>query len=160
MSGSHNLSRRDFTKAVMTFVGAVMGAVVGIPVAGYLVSPAVKAQKTDAWVTIGPLDDYTAGQPALFSFTRAKVNGWEKTVNSYGVYVVRAEGDAVKVLSNACTHLGCRVTWQQDQNAYTCPCHDARFGRDGEVLSGPPPRALDGYETRVENGTLSIRLLE
>ena len=29
---------------------------------------------------------------------------------------------------------------------YLCPCHDAIFGKQGEVLDGPPPRALDRYE--------------
>ena len=30
-----------------------------------------------------------SGSRHLFNFTRTKVNGWEKTVNSYGAYVVR-----------------------------------------------------------------------
>jgi menaquinol-cytochrome c reductase iron-sulfur subunit len=155
---ARTLSRRDFTKAVMAFLGSIMGAVIGLPVVGYLISPTAKAETADAWVPLGTLANYPAGQPTLFSFTRTKVNGWEKTVNSYGVYVVRGDGDQVKVFSNVCTHLNCRVTWQNDQNAYTCPCHDARFGRDGEVQYGPPPRPLNAYETKVESGNLFIRV--
>ena len=41
---------------------------------------------------------------------------------------------------------------------YLCPCHDAKFGQQGQVLDGPPPRPLDRYaEFRVtEEGVLEI----
>ena len=160
MSDSRNLSRRDFAKAVMTFIGSVMGVAVGVPIIGYLISPAVQTQKSDAWVPVGKLDDYKAGIPTPFSFTRSKINGWEKTVNSYTVYVVRGTGDTVRVLSSVCTHLGCRVTWKQDNSHFGCPCHDAAFSLEGEVLSGPPPRPLNQYETKQEGVNLFIHLTE
>ena len=161
MAHSRNLSRRDFAKNVMAFIGSVMGVAVGVPIIGYLISPALQTQKTDAWVSVGKLEDYKSGVPTPFSFTRSKINGWEKTVNSYTVYVVRGTGgDAVKVVSSVCTHLGCRVTWKKDGNHFACPCHDASFGIDGEVLAGPPPRPLNQYETKLENGNLLIHLAE
>ena len=155
MPGSHEVSRRDFVTVITAAVGTLIGAVVGLPAIGYLLSPAMKAQTSEAKVALGPLENYPEGIPTLFNFTRTKINGWEKTVNSYGVYVLR-QGESATVLSNICTHLSCRVTWQDADQEYHCPCHDAAFGKSGEIISGPPPRPLDGYETVVEDGSLYI----
>lgn len=160
MSVSHHLDRRGFVKIVLTFLGTIMGAIIGIPAIGYLISPATKAQEGEAWIPLGPLTNYPVGEPTLFSFTRSKINGWEKTVNSYGAYVIRGEGEEVLVLSNMCTHLSCRVTWQSEENDYVCPCHDGHFAKDGEVLSGPPPKPLIEYETKIEEGNLFIHFVE
>ena len=156
---SPRMTRRDFTKVVMTFLGTIMGAIVGIPAIGYLISPAVKEKELDDWVSVGPLESYEIGVPKLFSFTRTKVNGWEKTSNSYGVYVYRESATNLKVFSNICTHLSCRVTWRGDEKVYYCPCHDAKFGIDGDVASGPPPRPMDEYEFKLEDGNIVIHLV-
>ena len=63
-------------------------------------------------------------------------------------------------LSNICTHLSCRVTWEDGRQEYVCPCHDAQFDIVGDVLSGPPPRPLDSYEIKVEEGDLFIHFVE
>jgi Rieske Fe-S protein len=160
MSGSHEVSRRDFVKVVTAILGSIMGAVVGLPAIGYLISPASKNQKSEAWVPLGPLEKIPVGVPVLFSFTRSKINGWEKTVNSYGVYALRGNNDELKVMSNVCTHLSCRVTWNEEKQAYVCPCHDANFDIEGNVIAGPPPSPLKLYEAKVENGTLLILFTE
>jgi menaquinol-cytochrome c reductase iron-sulfur subunit len=160
MASSHHISRRDFIKITTAVLGTIMGAVIGLPVIDYLIDPALKAQRTDAWIPLGKLESYTIGKPALFTFTRSTTNGWEKTVNSYGVFVVRKSDTEVVVLSNKCTHLSCRVNWKEDQQEYICPCHNAQFGMDGNILGGPPPRPLDRYEPKVEDGNLSIHFLE
>ncbi len=160
MAKSYHMSRVDFVKFATGVIGTIMGAVVGLPVIGYVLSPALKKQATDAWIQLGPIEDYPINTPIPFSFTRSKVNGWEKTVNSYGVYVWRKSEGEVFVISNVCTHLGCRVTWHEDIQEYICPCHDGHFAIDGEVTAGPAPRPLDRFETKIEEGNLSIRLLE
>jgi menaquinol-cytochrome c reductase iron-sulfur subunit len=160
VSDSHHLDRRDFVKVVMTFLGTVMGAVIGIPAIGYLVSPATKQQSSDAWIPAGNLESYEVGVPKLFSFTRSKVNGWEKTVNSYGAYVIKQSATEALVLSNMCTHLSCRVTWHDAENKYICPCHDGHFDKEGLVTYGPAPKPLNRYETKVEDGVLYLHLVE
>jgi Rieske Fe-S protein len=150
------MSRREFVTMVSAALGGVMGAVIGIPAIGYLLSPALKTQKSEAWIPLGKLENYPLYTPTLFTFTRTKVNGWEKTVNSYGVYILRTSESEVKVLSNLCTHLSCRVTWKEEANEYICPCHDGHFDIQGNVDSGPPPRPLDTYETKIEDGNLFL----
>lgn len=156
MSKSFEVNRREFVTAVTAFVGAVIGAVIGLPAIGYLIAPALQAKKSEAWIPLGPLTNFPEGVPTLFSFVRSKVNGWEKTSNSYGVYVIRGPNDQVKAFSNICTHLSCRVTWKDQDKEFHCPCHNAVFDIDGKVVSGPPPRPLDTYSAKVENGNLLI----
>ena len=161
MAGSKHISRRDFITMVTAGVGAFITAVVGLPAIAYLIEPALQSGGSkDAWVPLGKLDSFAVGKPALATFTRSKVNGWEKSVNSYGAFVLRKSETEVVVFSNVCTHLSCRVNWVADKNEYICPCHDGRFGPDGKVVSGPPPRPLDVYQTKVDNGILSIHFVE
>lgn len=40
-------------------------------------------------------------------------------------------------ISAKCTHLGCTVDWQADEQAFVCPCHGSRFDASGAVISGP-----------------------
>lgn len=158
-STSTHLSRRDFVKIVGSFLGSVMGMVAGLPLIGYVISPALREEKADIWVSLGALESYPMRVPTLFSFTQTQVNGWEKTVNSYGVYVLRKSLDDLKVFSNICTHLSCRVKWQDDRQEYLCPCHDGHFDIDGKVTYGPPPRPLDQYEFKIEDGEIFIHLV-
>jgi menaquinol-cytochrome c reductase iron-sulfur subunit len=160
MAESNKLERRDFVKVVVAALGTIMGACIALPAVGYILSPALAVQKREDWIPLGPLENYPVGVPTLFSFTRTKVNGWERTVNSYGVYVIRFDESNYQVLSNMCTHLSCRVTWKEDIQDYLCPCHDGHFAIDGEVVSGPPPAPLYEYETKVEDGVLSIHFVE
>lgn len=158
MANSHELDRRQFVKIVTAVLGTIMGVVVGLPAIGYLISPAAKVQKKEDWVSLGPLENYPVGVPTLFSFTRTTINGWEKTVNSFGAYVMRhsEQPDDLKVFSSWCTHLSCRVTWEDGVQEYICPCHDGRFDIGGKVTAGPPPRPLDEYQTKIEEGNLFI----
>jgi menaquinol-cytochrome c reductase iron-sulfur subunit len=160
VSEPNKLDRRDFVKVVVVFVGTTITVCVGIPAIGYLLSPALAVQKKEAWIPLGPLENYPIGTPTLVSFTRTTINGWEKTVNSYGVYVVRSDETNYKVLSNMCTHLSCRVTWNEDRDIYICPCHDGHFAIDGQVVYGPPPAPLKEFETIVEEGVLYIHFME
>lgn len=158
-SKTPEVDRRDFVKIVTTLLGMVMGLVVGLPGIGYLISPALRTQRSETWVSLGTLGDYPIGIPTPFSFTRKQVNGWEKTVLSYGVYVLRKDDTKVNVFSNICTHLGCKVKWHADIQEYVSPCHDGHFDIDGYVTKGPPPRPLDQFETKIESGNLFIRLV-
>ena len=162
MTGSSHISRRDFIKITTAAVGTFIGAAIGLPAIAYLIDPALKSGAKDAWIPLGKLEDFEIGKPTLASFTRSTVNGWEKTVNSYGVFVLRKSDTETLVLSNKCTHLGCHVNWNADGQEYICPCHDAQFGINGDVLGGPPPRPLDrfsGDQLKVQDGSLLIHFL-
>ena len=109
-----NLNRRDFIKAASVIMGGFIGLVTTLPAIGYLISPSLRKSKDSPWIDLGLLEDYPIGVPKLFEFTRTQVNGWERTAMSYGVFVVRQAGEKVRVFSNICTHLACRVSWHPD----------------------------------------------
>jgi quinol---cytochrome c reductase iron-sulfur subunit, bacillus type len=160
MSGSKHVSRRDFIKATTAAVGGLITVAIGVPVVDYLIDPALRESKKELWVQAGKLQDIPIGKPFPFSFTSVQVNGWERTANTFGGFVLRKSEDPkdMIVLSSRCTHLGCTVNWREDAGAYLCPCHDAKFSPEGEVLDGPPPRPLDRYtEFQVtDDGILEI----
>ncbi len=154
------MSRRDFIKVTTGIVGSLIGAAVGLPAIYYLVDPVFKAGGKEGWIPIGKLEDMQVGLPYPFSFTRVQVNGWERTATSHAGFALRRSEDPsdLLILNSRCTHLACTVNWNETAQAYLCPCHDAKFNSNGEVLAGPPPRPLDRYDQfrLSEEGVLEI----
>lgn len=157
-SDKHQLSRREFIKGTAGAVGGLIGALIGIPSVAYLFSPGLQTRKDSDTIDLGPLENYPIGVPTRFNFTRTKVNGWERTSVNYGLFVLRKREGEVRVFSDICTHLGCRVNWRPDVQHYISPCHDGHFDIMGKNVSGPPPRPLDEFNTRIENGNLFVTL--
>ena len=157
---SEPINRREFIKGVTAIVGGLITTMIGIPTVAYLIDPALKESAKEDWIPVGKLEDMPIGKPAPFSFTRVQVNGWERTATSHAGFILRKSEDPndLLILNSRCTHLGCTVNWRDEANAFLCPCHDDKFGKQGEVLDGPPPRPLDRYaEFRVTvEGILEI----
>ncbi|MCS7259826.1 MAG: Rieske (2Fe-2S) protein [Anaerolineae bacterium] len=55
----------------------------------------------------------------------------------------------VLALYSACTHLDCLCNWNAQQAHFVCPCHGSVFDRDGALLKGPAPRALDRFVVQI-----------
>lgn len=157
---SEPISRRDFIKGVTAIVGGLITTVIGVPAVAYLIDPALHVSAKEAWIPVGRLEDIPIGEPKPFSFTRTQVNGWERTSTSHGGFVVRRSEDPndLFILNSKCTHLSCTVNWSEGDQVFLCPCHNAKFGKQGQVLDGPPPRPLDRYsDFRVTaDGVLEI----
>jgi Rieske Fe-S protein len=160
MSDASELSRRDFIKVTTGIVGGFIGLALGLPTISYLIDPALREGGKEAWIPIGKFEDMETGKPYSFSFTRVQVNGWERTSSSFGGYALRKSDDPADllILNSKCTHLACTVNWSDEASAFLCPCHDAKFSAEGEVLDGPPPRPLDRFlEHRLtEDGIIEI----
>lgn len=52
------------------------------------------------------------------------------------------EDGTAHAVSPSCTHMGCRVSFNDAERTWECPCHGSRFGLDGSVLQGPAIRPL------------------
>ncbi len=154
------MDRRSFVKIVTASLGSMMAAIVGLPVIQYFISPALGKTTSDDWISLGSVDNFPFDIPTLFNFAITKVNGWERSSLSYGAFVLRKEGQDPIVFSDVCTHLSCRVNWNEESSKFYCPCHAAFFDKNGEVVSGPPPRPLDRYEIRLDGDQLFIHLTE
>ena len=90
---------------------------------------------------IGRVDRFDEGSVTLFREGR--------------FFLVR-QGGEFTALYQVCTHLGCLVRWDEDSQAYSCPCHGAKFARDGGYISGPPPRSLDSFAVEVVDGRVVV----
>ena len=150
------ISRRDFMKAVIAAISGVIGAAIGLPAIAYVVGPALK-QETDTWIRLGAVSKIELNKPTLFKTIIETQTGWINAEEEFSAYVLTEDGQDFTVMSNICTHLGCRVRWIPDQDGFFCPCHNGVFAKDGSVVSGPPPRPLDRFESKVEDGVLFVK---
>jgi cytochrome b6-f complex iron-sulfur subunit len=73
-------------------------------------------------------------------------------------YVVRADHERVLAVSAVCTHLRCILKYDRERHGFICPCHAGRFDLAGNVLGGPPPRALASYNVSVRAGEIYVTL--
>jgi cytochrome b6-f complex iron-sulfur subunit len=63
-------------------------------------------------------------------------------LNGSAGVIVKLKGGNLAAFSAVCTHLGCIVQWQKEQNQFLCPCHGGQFSSEGVVVGGPPPKPL------------------
>lgn len=144
----HEMSRREFMDRSIKAIGAFIAITVGVPAVGYLISPALQRQAR-GWVRLGRTSEVEIGVPTLFTVTIDKTTGWVKSEIDLAYFVYTEDGTNFTVMSNICTHLGCRTHWNEAGYIY-CPCHDGRFDVQGNVLAGPPPRSLKRVEFQVD----------
>jgi menaquinol-cytochrome c reductase iron-sulfur subunit len=150
------VSRRTFLTAITVAIGALISAGLGIPAVAYIVGPALQRAQDQEWISIGSTSKVELGTPTLFKATVERQTGWITDQQELSVYLLTEDGRNYVAMSNICTHLGCRVRWIDAQGQFFCPCHNAIFGKDGSVIEGPPPRPLDRFDVKVEEGTIYI----
>lgn len=75
------------------------------------------------------------------------------------VMVVRDGEGSIVALNPTCTHRGCTVEWDNEANTLVCPCHNAKFASDGQVLAQPAVDPLSTYEVRQDNGEILVKLV-
>ncbi len=152
------LSRRQFSKWLVGGIGAFMASAVGVPIVGTIFSAAL-GKREAAEITLGKLEDYPIGEPTVAQFTVMQTDGWQRTIASRSVWVVRNSDSDVTVFNGHCTHLGCAYNWKDDGDHaehFVCPCHNGIFTKDGSVTSGPPPRPLDTLSVQIKDGHVVI----
>src|SRR5207247_1496440 len=118
-------------------VSAVVAAAMSIPVARFLLFPLFGARPPSDWIEVGDLEAYEDTEPHRVEILVRRVDGWTASTSKRSVWVVHSGDGQLGVLSDVCPHLGCSVQWRDDKNVFQCPCHNARFGRSGDLLDGP-----------------------
>ena len=156
MSVKQRIGRRQFLGISTGAIAGLIGAAIGIPAIAFIVGPALQKTEEEEWIPLGSTSKVELGTPTLFKTKIERQTGWITNETELSVYVLTDDGRNYVAMSNICTHLGCRVRWIADQKQFFCPCHNAAFDQDGEVLSGPPPRPLDRYEVKVEDDQLFV----
>jgi menaquinol-cytochrome c reductase iron-sulfur subunit len=152
---SEELDRRSFLKWTIASLGALIGAVLGGAGGGYFLSPLFR-KKEEGWIDIGRSADFLPGTPTKVEYIERKRDAWVITEKRSSAWVLTSNGHDFIVFDPRCTHLGCPYRWNADKKLFLCPCHNAVFNVDGQVVSGPPPRPLDRYSVKVVGGRLLI----
>ena len=150
------MGRRSFLAWGAAGLGAVIAFVLGSTGLSYFVSPAFKKDDED-WVDVGGAAEIKHGAPVKVDFTARKRDAWAVTEKRSSAWVTTENGRDFIVFDPRCTHLGCPYRWDQAKAQFLCPCHAAVFDAGGAVVSGPPPRPLDRYDSKVVNGRLLIQ---
>jgi cytochrome b6-f complex iron-sulfur subunit len=70
--------------------------------------------------------------------------------------LVRKQSGELAAFSAVCTHLGCIVQWEKEQQGFLCPCHAGHYSADGVVISGPPPKPLARLPFVVAAGVITV----
>ena len=156
MNDRKQLDRRSFMGLVTWAIGGIIGAGFGIPAIAYIIGPAMRKEEVQDWIRLGSATKVELGIPTLFKTKIERQTGWITDEEELSVYVLTENGRDFVAMSNICTHLGCRVRWITDQELFFCPCHNAGFAKNGDVASGPPPRPLDQYQVKEEDGQLFV----
>ena len=156
MSKESDLNRRKFMEVGIYAITGAITVVSGIALTIFAVGPSFRKGKVK-WIEV-ELDESGESNPG---FSRVvleyeKKDGWLTATAKSLVYVKRLNADEVIAISAACTHLGCIVTWDADQQIFKCPCHDGRYDPEGQVISGPPPGPLRRHKTKIEDGRILL----
>lgn len=60
-------------------------------------------------------------------------------------FVLFVDKNGPWAVSRKCTHLGCRLNYQEKEEVLLCPCHHSRFSKDGTRLGGPAQKNLPRF---------------
>ena len=150
-------TRRNFLLKVGLALNAIAGALLAVPIIGYLGGALKRRGSMQAWIKLGTVDDFPVGQTRLASYTNPFTTPWDGETAEIPCWVRRIAADRFQVFAINCTHLGCPVRWFPDTKLFMCPCHGGVYYEDGLHASGPPPRRLYEYELRIDGNDLMVR---
>jgi Rieske Fe-S protein len=158
MSAPDGLSRRQTLLKVAMLFNAVIGAFLGIPIVGYILSPIAKRRKPDynSLVSLGPIDQFPSGETRLATYRHPGAHALDGDTAEIACWVRHTEGEHFQVFAINCAHLGCPVRWFPQSGLFMCPCHGGAYYADGSRASGPPERGLFEYPFRILDGKLNI----
>jgi Rieske Fe-S protein len=185
LDSSERFPRNKFLEGATLGLGAVIGGLVTVPVAGFTILPAFLGQKRHA-VDMGPVTDLAEGQWYIATFVTdpAEVETSRRTAfvrNNGSVAVNGKQEPSFTIISNRCAHLGCPVQANGPTGAilgqknvvehtvngkillrpalpagFGCPCHGGQYDTEGNRTAGPPVRGLDRYGFEIKNGHLIL----
>ena len=140
--------RRRFLANVTFGISGLIGAMLGVPLVGYIFGPLIK-QAPETWVEIGKLSDFPMGVTKQADLIDPSSVPWAGLASKTAVWVRQTAPGQFIVFAVNCTHLGCPVNWIQSAGLFECPCHGGIYYANGDVAAGPPPHALFQHQVRV-----------
>jgi len=136
------VTRREFCNFLgLTSAALFLGA------GGFAAKAALDARKSEAFSAVHIDGAETLAPNSSLNFNYPTVRD--------SAILIRTSAGAYHAYGQKCTHLSCPVYYSRDHQRLECPCHEGAFdAATGNVLYGPPPRALDAIEVEVRNGQI------
>ncbi len=148
--------RRKFLVLVILGCGGLISAIVGLPVLGVLLQPLLQPPD-EVWRVVGKVDDFAVSSTTQVVFQNASQHPWGGDASKETAWLRRVSPTTFIAFSEYCQHLGCPVRWTPEAQLFYCPCHGGVYYANGEVAAGPPPRALQQYQTRIRDGYVELK---
>lgn len=134
------VTRREFCN----FLGLTSGALF-VGAAGFAAKATLDARESESL-----LSTVIDGAEALAP--NSSLNFSYPTDRDSAILIRTADG-AYHAYGQKCTHLSCPVYYSRNHQRLECPCHEGAFDvATGDVLYGPPPRALDRIDVEMRDG--------
>ena len=150
----HPNRRSLLATLVATGVGLITTGLAGLVA---LVASPSSTKPPRRWRRALSLFDLPANGPVAAVIAERQDDGWYATRSQRVIFIDR-EGDGYRALSSTCQHLGCSVRWDPARTQFLCPCHGGVYDREGQVVSGPPPRPLDRLAVRLNPKTSDLEV--
>ncbi len=156
------MERRSFLKRMTHLLGALFGAVIGIPALSFLIDPRHRPAPDGAFKRVARLSDLGGKTPDPVVIRQVVVrdirrDAWTLHPNDVlgRVWLVR-RGDAVEAYTTICPHLGCSINFEEKSHRFICPCHGGTFdischrvAEEDLGRTNPAPRDMDALEIRT-----------
>jgi len=103
-------SRRVFLFKLSLLLNGAVGAILAVPIVGYLLGPALKrTTNEDSWINLGPLTNFPEGETRLVNFRNPVTTPWDGQTGDIPCWVRHISGNDFQVFAINCAHLGCPV---------------------------------------------------
>ena len=139
-SSSGDPGRRRFLSRIITTIHAAIAASLGVVLGGTA------------------LTNLPEHDPLPVTLRVAREDGYNQVISRKNIFLVRTGDSGVIAIDSTCTHLGCGVRWDADEQLIKCPCHGGVYDRLGTVKSGPPPAPLARLTTKVEGDQILVQV--
>ncbi len=149
-------SRRDFLLKLGIGLDVIAGALISIPIIGFVISAIIK-RADPTWTSLGSVDQFKVGTTRMVAYDNPYRIPADGQTAHISCWVKRTSEQEFNVFAVNCTHLGCPVRWFEQSKLFLCPCHGGAYYEDGSRAAGPPPRGLYQYEYKIEKGDLAIK---
>jgi menaquinol-cytochrome c reductase iron-sulfur subunit len=150
--------RRSFLGALLGVGTVSVSALLSVPLIRFALHPLLSKTTETSWSDLGSVEELSSiALPIKRVIKVEQRDGWRKMVSEKSVYITKGADGRLRVLSSICPHLGCSIAWDESKGKFVCPCHRGIFAQDGTLLAGPPPRAMDELESKIEDGRLKVR---
>jgi menaquinol-cytochrome c reductase iron-sulfur subunit len=168
-------TRSGFLEFSLIGLSGVLGAVLTLPVLGFMVLPSFTDVEEDE-VDLGPIENFPKGKYVIATYLalpqQGEVSRRTAFVRNNGQ--TEAGDQSFTILYSRCVHLGCPVqpngpideAGMKEVNgvqlrpvlaqSFGCPCHGGLYDAEGNRQAGPPVRSMDRYSFSIRNGRLIL----